>query len=299
MARRRGERVRTGGCAVKPPPKIGRERWAESDSPPCHGRAGARRRAGWRYPGALLQSARGRAGRRQDDPGAADPVRECDADRPALYFTVLGEPTVKLIRYQRQFGFFDLQRVGRDVHLLNVGSEAATGDLDAVLARIVAEVERFTPGIIVVDSFGTLVPSGSRTDASDAARLEQFVQRLSLHLTTWDTTSFLISEYPRAEQRHPVFTIADGIVALSQVADRNSVVRKLQVTKVRGRRSCRAFIRSGSPIAVSGLPAHPRGAVGAPSPATAAAVDRCPGNGRDAWRRDPRRRRGDAGRAGG
>ncbi len=155
-------------------------------------------------------------------------------DRPGLYFTILGEPTVKLIRYQRQFGFFDPQRVGRDVHILNVGAEAAAGDLDVVLTRIVAEVERLTPGIIVVDSFGTLAPSGSRIGASDGTRLEQFVQHLSLQLTAWETTSFLISEYPQAEQRHPVFTIADGIVSLSQVADRNSVVRKLQVTKVRG-----------------------------------------------------------------
>ena len=28
-------------------------------------------------------------------------------DRPGLYFTFLGEPTVKLIRYQRQFSFLD------------------------------------------------------------------------------------------------------------------------------------------------------------------------------------------------
>ena len=28
-------------------------------------------------------------------------------ERPALYFTVLGEPTIKMIRYQRQFSFFD------------------------------------------------------------------------------------------------------------------------------------------------------------------------------------------------
>jgi KaiC len=28
-------------------------------------------------------------------------------ERPALYFTVMGEPTFKLLRYQSQFGFFD------------------------------------------------------------------------------------------------------------------------------------------------------------------------------------------------
>jgi len=29
------------------------------------------------------------------------------AERPALYFTVLGEPALKMLRYQQQFRFFD------------------------------------------------------------------------------------------------------------------------------------------------------------------------------------------------
>ena len=28
-------------------------------------------------------------------------------ERPALYFTVLGEPPLKMLRYQQQFDFFD------------------------------------------------------------------------------------------------------------------------------------------------------------------------------------------------
>ena len=28
-------------------------------------------------------------------------------DRPALYFTVLGEPALKMLRYQQQYTFFD------------------------------------------------------------------------------------------------------------------------------------------------------------------------------------------------
>ena len=155
-------------------------------------------------------------------------------ERPGLYFTVMGEPTLKMLRYQRQFAFFDPARVGADVHLLNLSAEAVAGELDAVLARIVAEVEEFNPAIVVVDSFRTLGPQGSGADPAALAGLEHFVQRLALHLTTWETTSFLISEYAEDEQRHPVFTVADGILWLSQVADRNSVVRKLQVVKVRG-----------------------------------------------------------------
>jgi circadian clock protein KaiC len=91
---------------------------------------------------------------------------------------------------------------------------------------------------------------------SDEARLEQFVQRLSLHLTAWETTSFLIIEYPEHEARHPVFTIADGILSLSQVADRNSVVRKLQIMKVRGQ----AFMPGLHTFRISdtGLQVYPR-----------------------------------------
>src|SRR5512133_167560 len=37
----------------------------------------------------------------------------------ALYFTVLGEPTVKMLRYQRQFEFFDPARVPSAVRFVN------------------------------------------------------------------------------------------------------------------------------------------------------------------------------------
>ena len=156
------------------------------------------------------------------------------AERPGIYFTVLGEPTIKMLRYQRQFAFFDPARLGTDVHLLNLSTEALAGDLDGVLGRITSEVERYDPSIVIVDSFRTIGPRGPGTTPADVAGLEQFVQRLALHLTTSETTSFLISEYAEDEQRHPVFTVADGILWLSQVTVRNSVVRKLQVVKVRG-----------------------------------------------------------------
>ena len=162
-------------------------------------------------------------------------------DRPALYFTVLGEPTVKMLRYQRQFSFFRPEVVGSAVHFLNLSEEVLSGDLGAVLARMTAEVERLTPGIVVVDSFRT-IRSGTGIDfhlepassVDQLMALEQFVQRLALHLTSWEVTSLLIGEYSEPEQRQPLFTIADGILWLSQATDRNSVVRKLQAMKIRG-----------------------------------------------------------------
>ena len=155
--------------------------------------------------------------------------------RPALYFTVLGEPTIKMLRYQRAYRFFDTAMVGSAVHYLNLSEEALERDLRVVLDRMVREVERVQPGIVVVDSFRTLGGRTTDTVTTDAMTIDHFVQRLTLYLTTWEVTSFLIGEYADQEQRNPVFTVADGVLWLSQATDRNSVVRKLQVMKVRGR----------------------------------------------------------------
>src|SRR6185437_15978849 len=88
---------------------------------------------------------------------------------------------------------------------------------------------------VAVDSFRTI---GGRPGAGDEHRLigvAAFVQRLSQQLTSWEVTSFLLGEYAEHERRHPVFTIADTILWMSEDVDRNSAVRKLRVVKVRGR----------------------------------------------------------------
>jgi circadian clock protein KaiC len=155
--------------------------------------------------------------------------------RPALYFTVLGEPTLKMLRYQRQFKYFDPELAGSAIHFVNLSAEVLNRNLDEVLNRIVSEIERANPGIVVVDSFRTIGGQAGMSQRDATFDLDRFVQRLALHLTTWEATSFLLGEYGEEEQRNPVFTVADGILWLSQATDRNSVVRKLQVIKTRGR----------------------------------------------------------------
>jgi circadian clock protein KaiC len=153
---------------------------------------------------------------------------------PALYFTVLGEPAVKMLRYQQQYTFFDLDTVGDAIRFVNLSDEAGERGLAGVLARIVAEVEETSPCLVVVDSFRSLLQTRHGAPPADHD-LRSSVQQLALHLSTWQVTSFLVGEYQPAERESdPVFTIADTILWLSQAADRNSVVRKLQVVKVRG-----------------------------------------------------------------
>src|SRR5665647_257688 len=155
-------------------------------------------------------------------------------ERPALYFTVLGEPTIKMIRYQRQFKFFDPARVPSAVRFINLTAEAASGDFDAVLKRIIAEVASANPGFVAIDSFRSIVRDRP-SDTDDIIALARFVQRLAQQLTSWEVTSFLIGEYSNSERQHPVFTVADSILWLSEDVDRNSATRKLRVVKVRGR----------------------------------------------------------------
>ena len=153
----------------------------------------------------------------------------------ALYFTVLGEPTVKMMRYQQQFDFFDPSKVPSAIRFVNLGAEAIGAELDAVLARIIAEVSEHQPAFVAVDSFRTIAAHLGLGDERSSLQLADFVQRLAQQLTSWEVTSFLLGEYTEHEHRHPVFTVADSILWLSEDVDRNSAVRKLRAVKVRGR----------------------------------------------------------------
>jgi circadian clock protein KaiC len=51
---------------------------------------------------------------------------------PALYFTVLGEPAMKMLRYQQQFSFFDESKVGKAVRFVNLSALVLAGAYDPV-----------------------------------------------------------------------------------------------------------------------------------------------------------------------
>lgn len=155
------------------------------------------------------------------------------AERPALYFTILGEPTLKMLRYQQQYDFYDEDKMGTAIRFINLSEEVLRGDWNEVLAAIVAEVEKTSPAIVIVDSFRSMARKFNH--ASGGTEIQDLVQRLAMHLTSWQATTFLIGEYSDAELRDdPVFTVADGLIWLYQSVNRNSMVRKLQVMKCRG-----------------------------------------------------------------
>lgn len=158
-------------------------------------------------------------------------------ERPALYFTVLGEPTIKMLRYQQQFSFFDSRKLPGSVRFINLSQVVLEKGLSEVLSEILAQVEKANPGIVIVDSFRTVIRK-AQTEPASELQLQEFTQRLALHLTSWQATTFLVGEYVDGDIRdNPVFTVADGLFWLSQIIERNSIVRKLQIMKLRGQMS--------------------------------------------------------------
>jgi len=154
-------------------------------------------------------------------------------ERKALFFSIIGEPPIKMLRYMQQLSFFDASKVEESIRFIHLGQEAQEGGLAWVLERIVKEVDESNPAIVIVDSFRAAM---RRTLAAHTGEMEvqDFMQRLAVHLTSCEATTFMLGEYGDDESDSAVFTVADGIVRLFQAVERNSVVRKLQVQKMRG-----------------------------------------------------------------
>jgi circadian clock protein KaiC len=155
-------------------------------------------------------------------------------ERRALFFTVLGEPPLKMLRYQQQFSFFDMDKVGPSIRYVNLADDLRAGDFSGVLARIMREVEDFSPGLVFVDSFRSVVQTG-RNGNQGLWDLQHFIQELGSRMAMWQATTFLIGEYTQSDvEANPIITVADGMIALSHNLDEEAVVRKMRVVKMRG-----------------------------------------------------------------
>ncbi len=68
------------------------------------------------------------------------------AGEEGLYFSIIGEPPIKMLRYQQQYDFFDAAKIGDGtVRFVHLGQQAAAGGMTRVLEAIVAEIEN-SPG---------------------------------------------------------------------------------------------------------------------------------------------------------
>jgi circadian clock protein KaiC len=191
-------------------------------------------------------------------------------ERRALFFTVLGEPPLKMLRYQQQYSFFELDKVGSAIRYVNLAEDLKSGDFSGVLERIMREVEAFSPSLVFVDSFRSVAQT-AKSGSEGIADLQYFIQELGTRMTSWQATTFLIGEYAHIDaEANPIMTVADGVLSLSQSQQDNSIVRKIRIVKMRGQAhmagmhtfrigddGVRIFPRLLPPLAADRLPGHP------------------------------------------
>src|SRR5450631_744511 len=100
-------------------------------------------------------------------------------ERKAVYFSVIGEPPIKMLRYQQQYDFFDATKVGDgSIRFINLGQHAIAGGMGKVLESIEEEIEQSNPAIVIVDSFRAMVRSALAAGPSGELELMNFMQRL-------------------------------------------------------------------------------------------------------------------------
>lgn len=186
-------------------------------------------------------------------------------ERRALFFTVLGEPPLKMLRYQQQFSYFDFDKLENSIRFVNLAADMVDGNFDRVIARIIDEVQEYAPSLVFVDSFRSVVQAAPANEQGHAD-LQYFIQQLGMQMTSWQATTFLIGEYLQPDtESGPVFTVADGILWLSQIVRGDSMVRKIQVVKMRG--AAQKLGPHTFRINSNGVQVFPRAVVQAPSAA--------------------------------
>lgn len=152
--------------------------------------------------------------------------------RPAVYFATLGEPLVKLIRYQQQFAYFDPAKIDRSIFFVELGQVVRSQGLSGTLDAIGHKVRERNPILVAIDSFRAIEEMSLQETVYTT---RSFVHDLAVQLASWGTTSLLVGEYDEADIRlGSEFTVADGILWLTQETFGDSVVRRLQVVKLRG-----------------------------------------------------------------
>jgi circadian clock protein KaiC len=70
-----------------------------------------------------------------------------------------------MLRYQQQYSFFDQAKLNHSIRFINLSSVVLETGLNKVMDEISTAVEVSNPGIVVVDSFRTVLRSKAAADS--------------------------------------------------------------------------------------------------------------------------------------
>ena len=149
--------------------------------------------------------------------------------KKCIFFTTLSEPAPKLLRYMQLYTFFDASLLEELVILTDLGTKLREEGAEAALSHLIDRVEVEQPDLVVVDSFKAI------HDMIAPARHRTFVYDLAVSMAGWGATTMLLGEYTEHEiATLPEFAIADGIIRLASTRQELTLVRELEIRKLRG-----------------------------------------------------------------
>jgi circadian clock protein KaiC len=155
------------------------------------------------------------------------------AGKRCIYLTTLSESALMLINHMRAFSFFDSALVDDRVRIVDLGTSLLEEGPEAAFALVRQRLEDEEPDFVVIDSYKVIQDLIGGAPATQRA----LAYELGVTLAGWGTTTLLVGEYtPDEVTSLPEFSIADGIIHLTNDRVDLARVRSLEVQKMRGTR---------------------------------------------------------------
>lgn len=152
------------------------------------------------------------------------------ADNKVLYFATMSEPQVKIMKFQQEFSYFDINKFQQSVIYCDLGSVLSKDGTKRALAYIDELLLEYQPKIIVIDTIKTLSDM-----IQSNLEIRKFMLELSTKLAVWECTTFYLGEYTEKEiEERPESAIVDGIIYLSGTEEKKFQKRFLRILKMRG-----------------------------------------------------------------
>lgn len=147
-----------------------------------------------------------------------------------IYLTTLGEPQIKVMRFQQNFTFFDHEQIQHSFIYREMGSILRKDGYGQLLGKIDELLKEFSPRLIAIDTIKTITDMIPST-----IEFRKFLLDLSLRMSTWGCTSLLLGEYSEEDiEKRPESAIADGIIFLYGTEEIKQQKRFLRILKMRG-----------------------------------------------------------------
>lgn len=156
--------------------------------------------------------------------------KNASPENKVLYLTTMSEPQAKVIKFQQEFTYFDIDKFQSSVFFYDLASLLRTEGIKKVLTYLDDLITKHQPKIVVIDTlkvFGGIIET--------EFKMREFLLDLSMKLAVCECTSLFIGEYREAEiNMRPESAIVDGIMYLSGTEEKKYQKRYLRILKMRG-----------------------------------------------------------------